>query len=172
MDETGITTETTRAHARAPRGERAFAGAPGGHRERVTVIGALGAEGLTAAMSIPAATSTEVFLAFVDRVLVPALAGREPKATVVLDNLNAHKDARVRERLEAAGHGLRFLPRYSPDLSPIEPCWSKLKALLRGKEARSVEALDHELPGILDAISAQDAAGRFHHCGYELRTQT
>jgi DDE superfamily endonuclease len=61
---------------------------------------------------------------------------------------------------------LRFLPRYSPDLSPIEPCWSKIKTLLRAKEARSVEALDRELPGILGAISAQDAGGWFRHCGY------
>lgn len=116
-------------------------------------------------MSVEAATSTPVFLAFLDHVLLPELA-RRPGATVVMDNLAPHKAEAVRERIEGAGLKLRFLPRYSPDFSPIEPCWSKIKTLLRAKEARSVEALDGELPAVLSAISARDARGWFRCCGY------
>ena len=117
-------------------------------------------------MSVEAAPSPPVFLAFLAHVLLPALA-RRPGATVVMDNLAPHKAEAVRERIEGAGLKLRFLPRHSPDLSPIEPCWSKVKTLPRAREARSVEALDRELPGILDAVSARDARGRFRHCGYQ-----
>ena len=118
-------------------------------------------------MSVEAATSTPVFLAFLDHVLLPELA-RRPGATVVMDNLAPHKAEAVRERIEGAGLKLRFLPRYSPDLSPIEPCWSKIKALLRAREARSVDALDRELPGVLDAVSARDARGWFRPAGHAL----
>jgi transposase len=155
----------TRTHARAPRGERALGSVPCGGWRRVTLLGALGLDGPVAMMSVEAATSTAVFLAFLDRVLLPELA-RRPGTTVIMDNLAPHKAGVVRERIEGAGLRLRFLPRYSPDLSPIEPCWSKIKALLRAREARSVDALDRELPGVLDAISARDARGWFRHCGY------
>jgi transposase len=165
VDESGITTRMTRTHARAPRGERARGSIPCGGWRRVTLLGALGLDGPVAMMSVEAATTTPVFLAFLDQVLLPELV-RRPGATVIMDNLAPHKAEAVRERIEGAGLKLRFLPRYSPDLSPIEPCWSKIKTLLRAKEARSVEALDRELPGILGAISAQDAGGWFRHCGY------
>jgi transposase len=165
VDESGITTRMTRTHARASRGERARGSIPCGGWRRVTLLGALGLDGPVAMMSVEAATTTPVFLAFLDQVLLPELV-RRPGATVIMDNLAPHKAEAVRERIEGAGLKLRFLPRYSPDLSPIEPCWSKIKTLLRAKEARSVEALDRELPGILGAISAQDAGGWFRHCGY------
>ena len=112
-------------------------------------------------MSVEAPTSTPVFLAFLDQVLAPELA-RRPGATVVMDNLAPHKAARpCASAIEDAGLKLRLLPRYSPDFNPIEPCWSKIKTLLRAREARSVEALDRELPAVLDVISAQDARGWF-----------
>jgi transposase len=153
------------AERRAASGERARGAVPCGSWRRVTLLGALGLDGVVAMMSVEAATSTPVFLAFLDHVLVPELA-RRPGATVIMDNLAPHKAEAVRERIEGAGLKLRFLPRYSPDLSPIEPCWSKIKALLRAGEARSVEALDRELPGIPSAVSAQDARDWFRHCGY------
>jgi transposase len=165
VDESGVTTKMTRHYARAPSGERARGAVPCGSWRRVTLLGALGLDGVVAMMSVEAATSTPVFLAFLDHVPVPELA-RRPGATVVMDNLAPHKAEAVRERIEGAGLKLRFLPRYSPDLSPIEPCWSKVKTLLRAREARSVEALDRELPGILGAVSAQDARSWFRHCGY------
>jgi transposase len=165
IDETGLDTRLTRTHARAPRGERAHGTVPCGRWRRLTLLGALGLDGLVAVMSVAAATSTAVFLAFLEQVLVPALR-REPGAVVALDNLAPHRAAAVRDVLEAAGLGLRYLPRYSPDLSPIEPCWSKVKALLRARAARSLDALEQALPAALDAVTAQDAHGWSAHCGY------
>jgi transposase len=140
----------------------------GGHWRRLTVLGALSSEGVVAAMSIEAATSQPVFLAYPERVLVPELKRRKPDATVVMDNLPAHHASAVAETLEAAGRGLLYLPRYSPDLSPIEPGWSKVKTRLRADAARTKEALDEKLRPALDAITPQDAKGWFRHCGYAL----
>jgi transposase len=166
VDESGIDTRMTRRFARAPRGQRARGAVPWGRWRRLTLIGALGREGLTAVMSVAAATSTAVFRTFVERVLVPALRERGPGATVVFDNLAPHKAAAVHRALRAAGCEPRLLPRYSPDLNPIEPCWSKIKTALRARAARSLEELDRELPAVLDTITPDDAQGWFRHGGY------
>lgn len=152
LDESGIDTRLTRSHARAVRGERAVGKVPWGHWQRLTVLGALGLDGVTASMSIAAATNTAVFLAFVEQVLIPALHGR-PDAIVMMDNLPAHKAARVRAAFEAAEIKYRYLPAYSPDLNPIEPCWSKLKQWLRAQAARSLEVLETELGPALARFS-------------------
>jgi transposase len=142
----------------------------------LTVLGALGCEGVAAAMTIAAATDTAIFLAFVDKVLIPELRQSRPDAIVVMDNLSAHcpsgdrihavKAPAVRQRLEAAGLRLLYLLRYSPDLSPIEPMWSKLKTSLRAVAARSLQALEAALPQALNRITPNDATGYFRHCGY------
>jgi transposase len=165
LDESGIDTRLTRAYGRAPRGRRAVGKVPWGRWERLTVIGALALDGVVAAMSIAAATSKAVFLAFIEQVLVPALQER-PDTIVILDNLPAHKAAAVRAALDRVGLSHRFLPPYSPDLNPIEQAWSKLKASLRATGARSGEALEQALGPALAAISAQDASGWFRLAGY------
>jgi transposase len=165
LDECGVDTRLTRTYARAPRGRRATGKVPWGRWRRLTVLGALALDGVIGAMSVAAATSTRVFLAFVEQVLVPALRSR-PDAVVVMDNLAAHKAERVRAALEAAGIAYRFLPSYSPDLNPIEPCWSKLKGRLRTEPARSLDALDAALGPALATITAEDARGWFRHAGY------
>ena len=86
-----------------------------------------------------------------------------------MDNLGAHKAERVRNALEEAKIAYRYLPSYSPDLNPIEPCWSELKSGLRAKAARTLEALEAELGPALAMITAQDAQdaqGWFRLCGY------
>jgi transposase len=165
LDESGVDTRMTRSYARAAPGERAVGKVPGGHWERLTLIGALTLDGVVASMSIAAATTASVFLAFVEQALIPALRGR-PGAMVVMDNLGAHKAERVRRALEAAKIAYRYLPSYSPDLNPIEPGWSKLKGWLRAKAARTLEALEAELGPALATITAQDAQGWFRLCGY------
>jgi len=165
LDESGITTAMTPLHARARRGERAHGSAPGGWR-RLTVLGALSGAGMIAAMSIQAATTTRVFLAFLQAVLIPELRRRHPGATVLMDNLSAHKPKAVETALTKAGFKLLYLPRYSPDLSPIEPGWSKLKSVLRTAEARTRETLEAALAPALDSITPADARGWFNHCGY------
>jgi transposase len=155
----------TRTCARAARGQRASGKVSWGHWRRLTVVGALALDGVVASMSVAAAASTAVFLAFVEQALVPALRHR-PGAIVVMDNLAAHKAERVRAALGRAGIEYRYLPAYSPDLNPIEQAWAKLKARLRARAARTIEALDEELGPAIAAITRQDARGWFRHCGY------
>jgi transposase len=168
LDESGFDTRLTRTHARAPRGQRAHGRAPGGRWQRLTLIGALALDGLCAAMTITGATSTAVFLAFVTQVLIPVLKTMRPDAIVVMDNLAAHKAAIVRRALEAAGIGYRYLPAYSPDMNPIELAWSKLKANLRARAARSREALERAIPEAIATVTPSNAQGWFRHAGYPL----
>jgi transposase len=170
VDESGIDTRMTRHFARAKRGERASGAVPFGRWRRLTLVGALGLGalglgGLIAAMSVAAPTDTAVFRAFVEQVLAPALRDR-PGALVVMDNLAPHKATIVHEAIRAAGLEPRLLPRYSPDLNPIEPCWSKIKTLLRARQARSLDDLDRELPAVLATVTPGDARGWFRLCGY------
>jgi transposase len=164
LDESGVDTAMTPTHARAPRGQRAVGHAPGGWK-RLTILGAIAADGLVAAMTVAAATTTQVFLAFVEQVLLPALRGR-PGCVVVMDNLAPHKAACVRAAFEAAGIGYRYLPPYSPDLNPIEPGWAVMKAELRRTEARDLDQLDAALPRALGQITPSRAQGWFRHAGY------
>ena len=166
LDECGVLTNMVRLWGRSPRGTRAVGTVPCGHWQRLTVLGALGIGGIVATMSIEAATSGAVFLAYLEQVLLPALRRTKPDAVLVLDNLRAHKTAAVRRLLDHSGFLYRYLPPYSPDLSPIEPAWAKLKAGLRHLAARTAEALHQALGPALDTITAQDAAGFFRHAGY------
>ena len=107
LDESGVTTEMTRRYGRAPRGERVGEGIPVGHWHTLTVLGALTAEGLLAAMTVESPTDGEVFLAYLEQVLCPRL---QPGQIVVMDNLAAHKVEGVRERIESVGAQLLYLP--------------------------------------------------------------
>ena len=166
LDECGVLTNMVRLHGRSPRGTRACASAPFGHWTRLTVLGALGAEGVAGAMSVEAATGAAVFHAYLDQVSLPELRRTRPDAVLVTDNLPAHKAPKVRALLDRSGFAYRYLPAYSPDLNPIEPGWAKVKAELRRVAARTAEALHEALGPALDAVTPQDAAGCFRHCGY------
>lgn len=139
---------------------------PGGRWERLTILAGLGLEGIVGPMSILAATDGAVFHAYLERVLLPELRRTKPDAVLVMDNLSAHKAGPVRALLDASGFAYRYLPRYSPDLNPIEPAWAKVKNLLRKAAARTVDALHAALGPALGAVTAQDAKGFFHHAGY------
>ena len=166
LDECGVLTDMVRLYGRSPRGTRAHGSAPFGQRTRVTVLGALGAEGVVAAMSVEAATSATVFRAYLDQALLPELRRSKPDAVLVMDNLPAHKAPQVRALLDRSGFGYRYLPAYPPDLNPIEPAWAKVEAELRRVAARTAMALHEAVGPALDAITPQDAAGFFRHCGY------
>lgn len=155
----------TRLFGRARRGARVADAVPRNYGSNVTILGALSCQGLDAVMTIDGSTDTAVFRAYVTQVLVPTLV---PGDVVVMDNLGAHKVKGVREAIEAAGATLLYLPPYSPDWSPIEPCWSKLKTFLRAAKARTREALDQALTNAIRTITAADAHGWFAHCGYAL----
>jgi transposase len=165
LDESGLDTRMTRSHARAPRGRRAIGRIPGGHWRQLTILGAIAHDGMVAAMTVAAATSTAVFVAFLEKVLVPALQVR-PGTVLVMDNLAPHKAAAARSALDRAGLARRYLPPYSPDLNPIEQAWSKLKEHLRQAGARTIEALNEAMPEALGRITPADAQAWFQNCGY------
>jgi transposase len=166
LDECGVLTNMARLWGRSPRGARAHGAAPCGHWKRLTVLGALGAGGMLAAMATEAATDGAVFHAWLERVLLPKLRRAKPDAVLVLDNLRAHKTRAVRDLLDRSGFAYRYLPSYSPDLNPIELAWAKVKTLLRKAAARTVDGLHAALGPALDAITVQDAQGFFRHAGY------
>ena len=163
LDETGTTTNMARLRGRAKRGARLVGLVPWGHWKVLTFLAGLRQDGITAPFVIDRAMTRAIFLEYLRQCLVPTLA---PGEIVVMDNLPAHKGEAVRQIIEAAGAELRYLPAYSPDLNPIEPCWSKLKSRLRAKAARTLDALDIELGPALATVTAQDAQGWFRLCGY------
>ncbi len=165
LDESGLDTRLTRTYARAPRGQRVVGRVPGGRWRRLTILGAIARDGLVAVMTVAAATSTAVFLAFLEQVLLPALRAR-PEVLIAMDNLAPHRAAAVRDALRRADLAHRYLPAYSPDMNPIEPAWSKLKGRLRAVAPRTIEALDAALPDALSTITPEDTCAWFRHCGY------
>lgn len=163
VDETWFNTQMSRYWGWAEKGEKIPEAIPAGHWRSFTLLGAMTQSGLLATMTLEDATDTDVFLAFLDQVLCPKL---QPGQIVVMDNLSAHKAPAVREKIEATGASLLYLPAYSPDLNPIEKCWAKVKLVLRTLKARTAEALDPAISEAIAAISSQDAIGWLHHCGY------
>jgi len=158
LDESGVSTQMTRRSGRARQGQRVHESTPEGNWKILTILGAMSLEGMVATMTIEAATDAEIFLAYLDHVLCPRLSTGH---VVVMDNLSSHKVTGVRERIEAVGAELLYLPPYSPDLNPIEKAWSKLKAQLRSAKARTVEALDIAITDLLPTIRPQDAQAWF-----------
>jgi transposase len=126
------------------------------------------AEGMGPCVAVEGTTTSAVFEAYVEQVLVPTL---RPGQVVVLDNLSSHNGGRVRELVESRGCELLFLPLYSPDLNPIEEAFSKVKGLLRRTGARTREALIEAMGQALDAVTNRDARGFFEHCGYHSTAQ-
>jgi transposase len=148
----------TRRYARGLGGARIAEATPEGRWKILTILGAMSTRGMIAAMTIEEATDRDIFLAYLDQVLCPKLG---PGDVVVMDNLSSHKVKGVRERIEAAGAELLYLPPYSPDLNPIEKAWSKLKQLLRSAKARTKEALDQAITELLPQITAENAQAWF-----------
>ena len=124
----------------------------------LTILGAMDHTGMLAAMTIEAATDRDVFLGYLEEVLCPKL---RPGHVVVMDNLSAHKVDGVRERIEACGASVLYLPPYSPDLNPIEKAWSKLKTGLKAAQARTVDHLHLAVASLLPTLSGKDADAWF-----------
>ena len=165
VDESGVNIAMTRLYGRAPRGERVTGSAPQNYGSNITMLGAPSASGLSAPMTVDGATDGQVFAAFIREVLAPTLSAGD---IVVLDNLGAHRSATARKAVEARGARLQFLPPCSPDLNPIERCWSKIKAALRAAKARTREALEEAIKQAIATVTESDARAWFKHCGYVL----
>jgi transposase len=163
VDEMGTNTSLHPLYAWSPRGERAHCSVPRNRGPNTTLLASMTAEGMGPCLAVEGTTTRIVFEAYIEKVLIPTLRHGQ---VVVMDNLSAHKGERVRELLESAGCKLLYLPPYSPDFSPIEEAFSKVKCLIRNAEARSREALVEAMGKALDAVTGRDARSFFEHCGY------
>lgn len=155
----------TRLYGRARPGERVNEAAPLNYGENISMLAAISLSGIDAPMTIDGAVDGLVFRAYVEQVLAPTLAQDD---IVVMDNLSAHKVAGVLDAIHARGARVIFLPPYSPDLNPIEKCWSKIKTFLRKAKARTRETLESALKQALLLVTPTDAAGWFFSCGYTI----
>ena len=165
VDEAGVNLAYARRCGRAAGGRRVRQGVPLHGGPNVTVVGALSVQGLEAVMTSDGALNQDSFAAYLDQVLGPTL---RPGDVVALDNLRVHKAAGMRERIEACGARVLFLPPYSPDFSPIENGWSKFKTWLCTAQARTREALDDAIGVAMKWISANNAQNWFAHYGYHV----
>lgn len=163
VDESGASTGMTRTHGRAPRGKRVVDRVPQENWKVVTLLGAVRLGGMVAATSIEAPTDTAIFRCFVQEALIPQLHAGD---VVLWDRLPAHRAADLEAALRKAGASLLSLPPYSPDFSPIEPGWSKVKDHLRSAKPRTPVAVGQAAAEAFASITAQDAEGWFRHCGY------
>ncbi len=169
IDESGFHISMTPLRSRAPRGKRAYGKVPRNRGKNQTLIASITLEGgIGEALAIKGATDAELFEAYVEEFLAPTLRAGQ---VVVLDGLGAHKTKKVERLIEERGAELLFLPAYSPDLNPIEEAFSKVKNIVRSAGARSREALDEAMGEALSAVTLEDVAGWFSHCGYEPRDQ-
>jgi transposase len=157
VDECGANTSMTRTHGRAPVGERVYATTPG-HWEAITLTSGMRLSGVTATLAFPGATNTDVFEEYVVKVLVPEL---KPDDVVIWDNLKPHQSEEAIEAVEAAGAEVVPLPPWSPDLTPIEEMFSKVKGALRSAGARTTETVYAALGSALHAVTPENIAGWF-----------
>ena len=165
LDEFGSNTNLTRRYGRAPRGERVYEDLPRTRPRNTTTIAALTTQGMGPALVVSGGVNRVTFETYIDDVLGPSL--REGQI-VVLDNASAHHGGRIAELLEKRGCRVWYLPAYSPDFSPIELAFSKVKAYLRSVKARTREALEEAIAQALASISSADARAFFAHCGFPL----
>lgn len=163
LDETAVTTSMVRLRGRAPRGIRVIGRVPLGSWKTVTFIAAMRHDKMTAPMALEGAMTGEMFLAYLEQCLCPTLKRGD---IVAIDNCRVHMSPRVREVIEKAGATLRYLPKYSPDLNPIEMAYSKFKEFLRSAEARTVAAICRAIRSFLPTLSAQECSNYLRHAGY------
>jgi transposase len=163
LDESGINLAMVRTMARSKKGERAYGEKPSSQGTNVSVISAITVNGVLAQWSALGSVNGVTFEAFISSVLVPKLWNG---AIVIMDNCSVHKGEEVEKLLRAVGATLIYLPPYSPDFSPIENAWSKIKSILRSLAARTYPDLMDALQASFDEITGDDLEGWFTHCCY------
>lgn len=165
LDEAGVNLAMTRRYGRAPKGERVIESVPRNYGAHTSVISTLGLSGPEAVWTVEGAVDTDVFNVYVEHVLGPTIRRGD---ILVLDNLRAHHASRIEEVAAECGAAVIWLSPYSPDFSPIELMWSKLKARMRAAKARTREELERALVSALELVTSADCQGWFKHCGYQV----
>jgi transposase len=163
IDEAAVNTAMTRHFGRAAPGERVVERVPRNYGEQTSMISAIGLRGLVATMTLEGAVDTLAFNAYINEVLAAKLNKGD---VVILDNLNVHKASQIEEAAARRGARVIWLAPYSPDYSPIEQCWSKIKQLLRAAKARTREELEAALVSVMQLVTSSDIRGWFNCCGY------
>ena len=165
LDEAGATTILTRLYARALGGNRTTEAVPRNYGQSTSMIATLSIDGVEAPMLIEGSVDTLVFNAYCEQVLQPTLKSGD---VIVLDNLAAHRASRIEEITASCGAQVLWLPPYSPDFSPIELMWSKVKAYLKKVKARTQIELEKAIAEALETITVSDCLNWFRHCGYQV----
>jgi transposase len=164
IDETWAKDNMTRLRGRCRRGQRLIGKVPMARWQTTTFLAALRIDRMTAPMVLDGPIDGEWFLAYVEQVLCPTLGAGD---IVILDNLGSHRSDKIRQAIEAHGATLLYLPKYSPDLNPIENAFAKLKAALRRAAARSTEALWTCIGQIIGTYTPRECANYFRAAGYD-----
>ncbi len=165
IDETGTTTKMTRLRGRCLKGQRLKSKAPFGHWKTQTFVAGLRTDGLTAPFVVDQPMNRCIFDAYIETQLAPAL---KPGDVVIMDNLAAHKSPKAEAAIRAKGAWVLFLPPYSPDLNPIEMAFAKLKALLRARAIRTIDALWRAIGDICGLFTPTECRNYFQAAGYGL----
>jgi len=163
IDESGASLRMAREYARIVGGERIKMPLPTKHGPKLSIIGAISVDKVVASMYGEWSADGEIFATFIEKCLVPTLSVGK---IVLLDNIPFHKNKRIKEAIEATGAKIRFLPPYSPDFSPIENMWSKIKSILRKYAPRTLGDFKKAIKKAFLSISSTDLLGWFRHCGY------
>jgi transposase len=165
IDESGSDLSMTSDYARSEGGERARAPKPHIPGSKFSIISAIGITCIIAAMYVQASVDIGIFETFVRKLLNPKLG---PGKYVVMDNVGFHKNDLIIKLIESTGAKVVFLPPYSPDLSPIEKMWSKIKEIIRRAKPRSKAEFHNALSIALHEINEEDLHGWYDECGYNV----
>lgn len=165
LDECRVNRAMTRLYGRAAKGVRVVESVPRNYGQSTTIVSLLSLSGVEATMTLPGALDTAAFNAYAEQLLRESV---KPGDIVVLDNLTAHRASQIEEIVKGCGGQVVWLSPYSPDYSPIEKMWSKLKSYLRQVKARTQEELDQAITEGLKLITANDCQGWFRSCGYQV----
>jgi transposase len=163
LDESGSNIAMSSCCALSPRGLRAYDQKPLNRGTNVTMVSLLTIDGVDALRTFEGSMNTERFVAYIKEEVVPLLT---PKDVLIMDNLTAHHAQEVKALVESKKATIRFLPPYSPDLNPVDFCWSKVKRILRKLGKRSVEKLVGAITHAFSTVTPNDARGWFLNCGY------
>ena len=161
IDESGIQPNLTRSHGLCKRGKRLEMAIPHGHRKNLTCVAAISDSEMISRWIFQGPINTKKFIQWLKQDMLKKI---NPEDTLIMDNLSVHKTKAVRDTIEEKGVKLLFLPPYSPDFNPIEKSFSKLKALLRKAEKRTINSLKRAVKKIIDSISADECAAYFRYC--------
>lgn len=167
IDEMSVNTGMTRLYGRGEKGERVVDYVPDERYKSETIISSVRLDGKIEPLMIEGSLNGDIFKTYLEECLIPTLRNGD---IVIMDNLSSHKVDEVKEIIENASKNitLKYLPRYSPELNPIEEMWSKVKSYLRKVKARTTDTLFDALGKAFDLVSLKDISGWFKHSGYSI----